>query len=149
MKTFSICFYVFDLLILAVMTFSVNHTMVFPSWWGLIISYAVFMLRLALPFLMFYKVRWRILPIVAFTLLFGYAVKVDIFENLVFRMGQYPSVILHNEDLLQGENFFCSNLTDGGFLMWCIILWTWLMPCIVYLIQFCRQYSISITIKKK
>lgn len=93
MKKLCFCFYVFDLLILAVMVFSINHAMTFQSWWPIIFLDIALLLRLAAPFLLCRRVRWRVLPIVAFTAIFGYFVLTDAFHNVIYRMALYLSLI--------------------------------------------------------
>jgi len=143
MKKLCFCFYVFDLLILAVMVFSINHAMTFQSWWPIIFLDIALLLRLTAPFLLCRGVRWRILPIVAFTAIFGYFVLTDAFHNVIYRMALYPGVILHKESLLKGGSSW-SGLSNGELLVWCVIVWTWLMPLLVYVIQFSRDFSLSI-----
>lgn len=147
MKKLCFCFYVFDLLILAVMVFSINHAMTFQSWWQIIFLDIALLLRLAAPFLLCRRVRWRILPIVVLTAILSYFVLTDAFQNVIYRMALYPGVILHNESLLQGGSFW-SGLSTGELLVWCVIVWTWLMPLVIYLVQLSWDYSISIKIQK-
>ena len=147
MKKLCFCFYVFDLLILAVMVFSINHAMTFQSWWPIIFIDIALLLRLAAPFLLCRRVRWRILPIVVLTAILSYFVLTDAFQNVIYRMALYPGVILHNESLLQGGSFW-SGLSTGELLVWCVIVWTWLMPLVIYLVQLSWDYSISIKIQK-
>ena len=147
MKKLCFCFYVFDLLILAVMVFSINHAMTFQSWWPIIFLDIALLLRLAAPFLLCRRVRWRILPIVVLTAILSYFVLTDAFQNVIYRMALYPGVILHNESLLQGGSFW-SGLSTGELLVWCVIVWTWLMPLVIYLVQLSWDYSISIKIQK-
>lgn len=146
MKTLRIYFYVLDLLVLAVMLFSINHAMTFHSWWTIVFFDVSIILRLVLPFLLYWKVRWRILPITAFTAIFGYFVLSNAFHNVIYRMALYPGVILHNEDLLQGESLW-SGISNGELLVWCVILWTWLIPLVIYVVQLCLTYAISVNIK--
>lgn len=141
-------FYAIDLLIVAVLVLSMKHAMFFTSQWAWICSIAVILLRVALPFLMYHKVRWRVWPVVVFVAYFGYMILSGAFHDLILHMGKCPGILLHNEELLQGENLLFGNLSDGEFLFWLVILWTWLIPIMAYLVQLSQRYSVSIDIRK-
>ena len=90
-------FYVLDLLILAVLLVCIIHTVVYDNEWGFLILDAALLLRFNSTFLLYRKEKMSILPIVAFTLLFGFAVLSGTFENTIIRMSEYPSIVLNNQ----------------------------------------------------
>ena len=98
-------FYVLDLLILAVLLVCVIHTVVYDKEWGFLILDAALLLRFNSTFLLYRKEKMSILPIVAFTLLFGFAVLSGTFENTIIRMSEYPSIVLNNQPT--GDEHIC------------------------------------------
>lgn len=123
-------FYVLDLLILAVLLVCVIHTVVYDKEWGFLILDAALLLRFNNTFLLYRKEKMSILPIVAFTLLFGFAVLSGTFENTIIRMSEYPSIVLNNQPT--GDEHICQRYVAMELLVKCVIYWTWLMPVIIY-----------------
>lgn len=123
-------FYVLDLLILAVLLVCVIHTVVYDKKWGFLILDAALLLRFNSTFLLYRKEKMSILPIVAFTLLFGFAVLSGTFENTIIRMSEYPSIVLNNQPT--GDEHICQRYVAMELLVKCVIYWTWLMPVIIY-----------------
>ena len=123
-------FYVLDLLILAVLLVCVIHTVVYDKEWGFLILDAALLLRFNNTFLLYRKEKMSILPIVAFTLLFGFAVLSGTFENTIIRMSEYPSIVLNNQPT--GDEHICQRYVAMESLVKCVIYWTWLMPVIIY-----------------
>ena len=123
-------FYVLDLLILAVLLVCVIHTVVYDKEWGFLILDAALLLRFNSTFLLYRKEKMSILPIVAFTLLFGFAVLSGTFENTIIRMSEYPSIVLNNQPT--GDEHICQRYVAMELLVKCVIYWTWLMPVIIY-----------------
>ena len=85
---------------------------------------------------------------IVFVAYFGYMILSGAFHDLILHMGKCPGILLHNEELLQGENLLFGNLSDGEFLFWLILLWTWLILIMAYLVQLFQRYSVSIDIRK-
>lgn len=123
-------FYVLDLLILAVLLVCVIHTVVYDKEWGFLILDAALLLRFNSTFLLYRKEKMSILPIVAFTLLFGFAVLSGTFENTIIRMSEYPSIVLNNQPT--GDEHICQRYVAMELLVKCVIYWTWLIPVIIY-----------------
>lgn len=123
-------FYVLDLLILAVLLVCVIHAVVYDKEWGFLILDAALLLRFNSTFLLYRKEKMSILPIVAFTLLFGFAVLSGTFENTIIRMSEYPSIVLNNQPT--GDEHICQRYVAMELLVKCVIYWTWLMPVIIY-----------------
>ena len=114
-------FYVLDLLILAVLLVCVIHTVVYDKEWGFLILDAALLLRFNSTFLLYRKEKMSILPIVAFTLLFGFAVLSGTFENTIIRMSEYPIIlseirsngvageVRHLLDMADASHYICSS----------------------------------------
>lgn len=134
-------FYVLDLLILAVLLVCVIHTVVYDKEWGFLILDAALLLRFNSTFLLYRKEKMSILPIVAFTLLFGFAVLSGTFENTIIRMSEYPSIVLNNQPT--GDEHICQRYVAMELLVKCVIYWAWLMPIVAYAVL-----SISQRLKK-
>lgn len=123
-------FYVLDLLVLAILMVCIIHTVVYDNEWGFLILNAALLLRFNSTFLLYRKEKMSILPIVAFTLLFGFAVLSGTFENTIIRMSEYPSIVLNNQPT--GDEHICQRYVAMELLVKCVIYWTWLMPVIIY-----------------
>ena len=123
-------FYVLDLLILAVLLVCVIHTVVYDKEWGFLILDAALLLRFNSTFLLYRKEKMSILPIVAFTLLFGFAVLSGTFENTIIRMSEYPSIVLNTQHT--GDEHVCQRYVAMEMLVKCVIYWAWLMPIVAY-----------------
>ena len=123
-------FYVLDLLVLAVLLVCVIHTVVYDNEWGFLILNAALLLRFNSTFLLYRKEKMSILPIVAFTLLFGFAVLSGTFENTIIRMSEYPSIVLNAQSV--GDVHICQRYVAMELLVKCVIYWAWLMPVIIY-----------------
>ena len=134
-------FYVLDLLILAVLLVCVIHTVVYDKEWGFLILDAALLLRFNSTFLLYRKEKMSILPIVAFTLLFGFAVLSGTFENTIIRMSEYPSIVLNHQPT--GDEHICQRYVAMELLVKCVIYWAWLMPIVAYAVL-----SISQRLKK-
>lgn len=141
-------FYALDLLIVAGLILSMSHAMFFSSELAWIGSIVVILLRVALPFLMYRKVKWRVWAVVAFAAYFGYMIFSGAFHDLILHMGKCPGILLHKEGFLQGNNLIFGNLSNGEFLFWFVLVWTWLAPIVAYLVQLSQRYSVSIKIRK-
>lgn len=123
-------FYVLDLLVLAILMVCIIHTVVYDNGWGFLILDAALLLRFNSTFLLYRKEKMSILPIVAFTLLFGFAALSGTFENTIIRMSEYPSIVLNTQHT--GDEHVCQRYVAMEMLVKCVIYWAWLMPIVVY-----------------
>lgn len=125
-------FYVLDLLVLTILMVCIIHTVVYDNEWGFLILDAALLLRFNSTFLLYRKEKMSFLPIVAFTLLFGFAVLSGTFENSIVRMSEYPSIVLNHQPTV--EEHICQRYVAMEFLVKCVIYWTWLMPIVAYMV---------------
>lgn len=123
-------FYVLDLLVLTILMVCIIHTVVYDNEWGFLILDAALLLRFNSTFLLYRKEKMSFLPIVAFTLLFGFAVLSGTFENSIVRMSEYPSIVLNTQPTV--EEHICQRYVAMEFLVKCVIYWAWLMPIVAY-----------------
>lgn len=130
MKTLRKGFYVLDLLVLAVLLVCIIHTVVYDNEWGFLILDAALLLRFNSTFLLYREEKMSIIPIVAFTLLFGFAVLSGTFENTIIRMSEYPSIVLNTQPT--GDELICQRYVAMEMLVKCVIYWAWLMPIVAY-----------------
>lgn len=123
-------FYVLDLLVLTILMVCIIHTVAYDNEWGFLILDATLLLRFNSTFLLYRKEKMSFLPIVAFTLLFGFAVLSGTFENSIVRMSEYPSIVLNHQPTV--EEHICQRYVAMEFLVKCVIYWAWLMPIVAY-----------------
>lgn len=123
-------FYVLDLLVLAVLMVCIIHTVVYDNEWGFLILDAALLLRFNSTFLLYRKEKMSIVPIVIFTLLFGFAMLSGTFENTIIRMSEYPSIVLNSQHT--GDEHICQRYVAMELLVKCVIYWAWLMPIVAY-----------------
>lgn len=135
-------FYVLDLLVLALLMVCIEHTVVYDNEWGFLILNIAVLLRFNVTFLLYRRERLSIIPIVIFTLLFGYVVLSGSFENTIFRMGEYPSIVLNTQPL-DGHRFIYMRYPAVEFVVKCIIYWAWLMPMVIYTIGAFRRQTVN------
>ena len=131
METLRKGFYVLDLLVLALLMVCINHTMAYETEWGFLALDVALLLRFNSTFLLYRRERMGIIPITLFTVLFGYMVLSGDFQNTIFRMSEYPSIVL-NTQLLDNDRFVSIRYPGVEFLVRSIIYWAWLMPIVVY-----------------
>ena len=131
METLRKGFYVLDLLVLALLMVCINHTMAYETEWGFLALDVALLLRFNSTFLLYRRERMGIIPITLFTVLFGYVVLSGDFQNTIFRMSEYPSIVLNTQPL-DNDRFVSIRYPGVEFLVRCIIYWTWLMPIAVY-----------------
>ena len=123
-------FYVLDLLVLAILMVCIIHTVVYDNEWGFLILDAALLLRFNSTFLLYRKEKMSIVPIVIFTLLFGFAMLSGTFENTIIRMSEYPSIVLNHQPT--GDEHICQRYVAMEMLVKCVIYWAWLMPIVAY-----------------
>ena len=95
METLRKGFYVLDLLVLALLMACINHTMAYETVWGFLALDIALLLRFNSTFLLYRRERMGIIPIIIFMVLFGYVVLSGDFQNTIFRMSEYPSIVLN------------------------------------------------------
>ena len=93
METLRKGFYVLDLLVLALLMVCISHTMAYETEWGFLSLDVALLLRFNSTFLLYRRERMSIIPIALFTILFGYVVLSGDFQNTIFRMSEYPSIV--------------------------------------------------------
>lgn len=124
-------FYVLDLLVLALLMVCINHTMAYETEWGFLVLDVALLLRFNCTFLLYRKEKMSLIPITIFTILFGYVVLSGAFENTIFRVAEYPSVVLNTRPLdVDGDISIRYPVMES--LVKYIIYWAWLMPLAVY-----------------
>lgn len=131
METLRKGFYVLDLLVLALLMVCINHTMVYETEWGFLALDIALLLRFNSTFLLYRKEKMSIIPIIIFTVIFGYVVLSGDFQNTIYRMSEYPSIVLNTQPLDNGR-FISIRYPGVEFFVRCIIYWAWLMPIVVY-----------------
>ena len=131
METLRKGFYVLDLLVLALLMVCINHTMAYETEWGFLALDVALLLRFNSTFRLYRRESMGIIPITLFTVLFGYVVLSGDFQNTIFRMSEYPSIVLNTQPL-DNDRFVSIRYPVVEFLVRCIIYWAWLMPIAVY-----------------
>ena len=131
METLRKGFYVLDLLVLALLMVCIEHTVTYETEWGFLVLDVALLLRFNCTFLLYRKEKMSLIPITIFTILLGYVVLSGAFGNTIFRMAEYPSVVLNTRSLdVDGDISIRYPVIE--FLVKCIIYWAWLMPLAVY-----------------
>lgn len=132
-------FYVFDMVLLALLFFSLEHTLFRED---IIIDTMLdiaLLLRIIIPFLLYRYEERSIWPITIFVTLFGYVIYSDALYNTIQSMGQFPSIMFRSCSSLEQYMMSERNAT-GMAVMHGIIYWIWLIPIAVYVIQIvCKQ----------
>ena len=126
-------FYVLDLLVLALLMVCIDHTVTYETEWGFLVLDVALLLRFNSTFLLYRRERMSIIPIAIFMVLFGYVVLSGAFENTIFRMAEYPSIVLNTQPLdVDGDISIRYPVMES--LVKCIIYWAWLMPLAIYVV---------------
>lgn len=123
-------FYVLDLLILALLVVCIEHTVVYENEWGFLILDAALLMRFNITFLLYRKEAMSIISVAVFSLLFGFVVLSGSFENTVFRMSEFPSIIMNSQQF--GDEILPQRYVGMELMVKCIIYWAWLMPIVTY-----------------
>jgi len=128
-------FYVFDMVLLALLFFSLEHTMFRED---IIIDTMLdvaLLLRIIIPFLLYRYEKMAVWEILAFTVLFGIVIYSDVFNNTILNMGQFLSVVSNPAPTTLHEYLVSPRNTLGMAVMRSIIYWVWLIPIAVYVVQ--------------
>ncbi len=142
METLRKGFYVLDLLVLALLMVCISHTMAYETEWGFLTLDVALLLRFNNTFLLYRKEKMSIIPISLFTLLFGYVVLSGDFQNTIFRMSEYPSIVLNTQSM-DDNRYISIRYPVIESLVKCIIYWAWLMPIVVYTVLSIRQRTVN------
>ena len=127
-------FYVLDMVVLAFFLFAINHSMYFENW---IVEAALdlaILLRITVSLLLYKRERLVMFPLVVFTLLYGVAIYVDDFHDFIINMARFPEMLLGSN--AAQETLVLERPIAGETLMRSIIYWVWLIPAVVYSVQF-------------
>lgn len=130
METLRKGFYVLDLLVLALLMVCISHTMAYETEWGFLALDVALLLRFNSTFLLYRRERMSIIPIALFTILFGYVVLSGDFQNTIFRMSEYPSIVFNT--LPPGHRYGGVRSEAMESFVRFIIYWTWQMPIVTY-----------------
>ena len=132
-------FYLFDMVLLGLLLFSIGHTMFRENIIIDTILDIALVLRISIPFLLYRNEKLAILPIIAFCILFGVVIYTNTFSNTILNMGKFPSIVFNTEPLVDSYAVIERPIT-GMAIMRGIIYWIWLIPLAVYVIQLaCKQ----------
>ncbi len=142
METLRKGFYVLDLLVLALLMVCINHTMAYETEWGFLALDVALLLRFNSTFLLYRRESMSIIPITLFTVLFGYVVLSGDFQNTIFRMAEYPSIVLNTQPLENGR-FISIRYPGVELLVRCIIYWAWLMPMALYAVLTIKRRTVN------
>lgn len=126
--------FVIDVLLLLVVVFCISHTLAFVQYWPFLLLDIALLSRFNSVILLYRKEKWSIVPIIVFVILFGVYYCNGIFDNTIFRMAEYPSIVLGTQDYDVIEK----NII-GERILNIIFLWVWLIPVVVYLYQAIRK----------
>ena len=135
--------YLFDMVLFGLLLFSIGHTMLRENIIIDTILDVALALRIAIPFLLYRNEKLAILPIMAFTILFGVVIYTNTFSNTILNMGKFASIIFSTEPSVDCHAVLEGPITEMA-IMRGIIYWIWLIPFTVYVIQLaCKQTKIN------
>lgn len=126
-------FYVFDMVLLALLFFSLEHTLFRED---IIIDTMLdvaLWLRIIIPFLLYRYEEKAVWPITIFVALFGYVYYSDALYNTIQTMGHFPSIMFNSIPSLERQMMSVRD-TTGMVVMRGIIYWIWLIPFAAYII---------------
>ena len=126
-------FYVFDMVLLALLFFSLEHTLFRED---IIIDTMLdvaLWLRIIIPFLLYRYEEKAVWPITIFVALFGYVYYSDALYNTNQTMGHFPSIMFSSIPSLERQMMSVRD-TTGMVVMRGIIYWIWLIPFAAYII---------------
>ena len=135
MKTLRKIFYVFDMVLLGFLFFSIGHTMFRENIIIDTLLDVALVFRIIIPFLLYRYEKMAVWPIFAFVVLFGIVIYSDAFYYTVLNMGQFLSVVLNPTSTTLNVYLVSPWNVVGMEVMRGVIYWIWLTPIAVYLIQ--------------
>jgi hypothetical protein len=136
MKTLRKLFYVFDMVLLALLFFSLGHTMFRENFIIDTMLDVALLLRIVIPFLLYRYEKMVVWPILVFFALFGIVIFSDALYNTVLNMGQFLSVISNSVPAMRTEHMVIQRNTIGMAIMHGVIYWICLMPIGAYIVQY-------------
>lgn len=129
-------FYVFDMVLLALLFFSLGHTMFRENFIIDTTIDVVLLLRIVIPFLLYRYEKMAVWPTLVFTALFGWVIYSNAFYNTILNMGQFLYIISNPSSMTMHEYFVSQRNTIGMAIMRGIIYWIWLIPIGTYIVQY-------------
>lgn len=129
-------FYVFDMVLLALLFFSLGHTMFRENFIIDTTIDVVLLLRIVIPFLLYRYEKMAVWPTLVFTALFGWVIYSNAFYNTILNMGQFLYIISNPPSMTMHEYFVSPRNTIGMAIMRGIIYWIWLIPIGTYIVQY-------------
>lgn len=135
-------FYVLDLFILGLMEISLMHTFYASGYLLIVLMHYLELLRFNTTFLLYRREKMTIWPILFFTVVFGLFYVGGMLDNTIRNMAGMPEILLGTSSV--GSNFYSQQILErnvcGENSVRCILIWTWLMPIVTYLIEFvCKK----------
>ena len=140
METIRKGFYAFDLLMLVLLAYSVNHTVTYDNNWAFLFMDYALLLRFNSLLLLYRKEAMNIIPIAVFMVLFSYFVLSGTFQNTIFRMWRFPEILFDNMTF-DGKYVLQKN-TCGESRVKALIGWAWLMPIVTYIVQRLKRITV-------
>ena len=135
-------FYVLDLFILGLMEISLMHTFYASGYLLIVLMHYLELLRFNTTFLLYRREKMTIWPILFFTVVFGLFYVGGMLDNTIRNMAGMPEILLGTSSV--ESNFYSQQILErnvsGENSVRFILIWTWLMPIVTYLIEFvCKK----------
>lgn len=129
-------FYVFDMVLLALLFFSLGHTMFRENFIIDTILDVALLLRIIILFLLYRYEKMAVWPTLVFTALFGWVIYSNAFYNTILNMGQLLYIISNPSPMTVHEYCVSPRNIEGMAIMRGIIYWIWLIPLCTYIVQY-------------
>ena len=116
-------FYVFDMVLLALLFFSLGHTMFRENFIIDTILDVALLLRIIIPFLLYRYEKMAVWPTLVFTALFGWVIYSNAFYNTILNMGQLLYIISNPSPMTVHE--YCvspRNIVGMAYYAWYYLL---------------------------
>ena len=128
-------FYVFDMVLLGLLLFSIEHTMFMENMIIDTMLDVALILRIIIPFLLYRYEKMAVWPILAFIVLFGIVIYSDTLYNTILNMSSFTSIAFNTGQTV-GQHMIAVRNTPGMAVMRGIIYWIWLIPIGVHVVQY-------------
>lgn len=123
-------FYVFDMVLLGLLFFSLEHTLIRENVViDTMLDFAL-VLRIIIPFLLYRYDRHAIWPVLLFTALFGWTFYSNVFYNTIMNMsgfrlsysvrGQLLNAMWFRQETQQDHNYVWTHLLDMAYASGCL-----------------------------
>ncbi len=129
-------FYVFDMVLLALLSFSLGHTMFRENFIIDTMLDVALLLRIVISFLLYRYEKMTVWPTLVFTALFGWLIYSNAFYNTILNMGEFLYIISNPSPMTVHEYFVTPRNIVGMAIMRGIIYWIWLIPIGTYIVQY-------------